>query len=160
MINRVFLLLCGNLVNRFQNLFLASGLLEKELGAAIGGSHLYHSPAWGLSGQPDFLNAVLEFETSKSPFEVHEITRSVEEKFKNPPREKWGPRYMDIDVLFFGEMIINNGGLQVPHPLLPSRKFALTPLKELATDFIHPVLNKTVAELLAECTDPLTVTRL
>jgi 2-amino-4-hydroxy-6-hydroxymethyldihydropteridine diphosphokinase len=72
-------------------------------------------------------------------------------------KEKWGPRVIDIDLLFYGNEVINSPALQLPHPGIPARKFTLLPLSEIAPDLRHPLSNKSIATLLTECPDPLRV---
>jgi 2-amino-4-hydroxy-6-hydroxymethyldihydropteridine diphosphokinase len=84
----------------------------------------------------------------------------IEEKMGRRRLEKYGPRVIDIDILFFNNSIIRQPQLTVPHPEIQNRRFALAPLEEIAPLLIHPVLGRTIRELLAECTDPLTVKKI
>ncbi|WP_338152739.1 2-amino-4-hydroxy-6-hydroxymethyldihydropteridine diphosphokinase [Rufibacter ruber] len=120
-------------------------------------SKLYETAAWGLEDQPDFLNQALIFETDLSPEEVLYATQKVEQDLGRERKIKWGARVIDIDILFYGQEILNLPQLQIPHPQLHLRRFVLAPLAEIAPTWEHPVLKKTVVELLKDCPDTLEV---
>lgn len=123
-------------------------------------SALYQTAAWGLEEQPDFFNGAICVETSLDAIELlHEI-RTIETDMGRQRTVKWGQRTLDIDILFFNQEVIETPDLTVPHPRLAERRFALVPLDEIASDFVHPVLRKRVSELLLECPDMLEVSRI
>ena len=143
----VYLLLGSNLGNRKEILEKAIELIAQKVGIIISQSKDYETKPWGVTDQPDFLNLAIAVYTNQSPWEILERTQSIENQLGRVRKEKWGARLIDIDILFYGDEIINEPDLKVPHPLMQERDFALTPLAEIAPNFVHPVLKKTVLEL-------------
>jgi 2-amino-4-hydroxy-6-hydroxymethyldihydropteridine diphosphokinase len=113
-----------------------------------GVSSFYVTKAWGNENQPDFVNAVAAVDTDLKPAEVLARTRAVEIEMGRERREKWGPREIDIDLLLYGDEVVETGDLSVPHPGIEERAFVLVPLLELAPDLVHPVTGKRLAESL------------
>jgi 2-amino-4-hydroxy-6-hydroxymethyldihydropteridine diphosphokinase len=113
-------------------------------------SRLWESEPWGRTDQPPFLNAAALVETSASPSELHEVLRD-EERAAGRERDgqRWGPRTLDLDILWFGDEVSEDPELQLPHPGLPERSFVLEPLAEIAPDWRHPRTGVTAAEMLA-----------
>ncbi len=120
-------------------------------------SGLYQTAAWGLADQPDFYNQVIELETALDPATLMQTLLTIETRLGRIRTVKMGPRTIDIDILLFGSEVINTNLLTVPHPFLPVRRFALMPLAEIAPAVVHPVLQKTVLQMLADCPDQLNV---
>lgn len=137
------------------------GQVKKHIGKQIGligrESALYQTAAWGNSKQPDFLNQVVIIETTLTPMEAMITILDIEKKMGRIRTVKNAPRIIDIDILFYNKMIIDEEDLQVPHPQISTRRFVLVPLKELSPLFIHPVLQKTIHQLLRVCPDKLAV---
>ena len=155
--NQTYLLIGGNLGNREQNLRRATDSIDAKLGTVVQASSIYETEAWGMQDQPAFLNQVLLVETKLDPMQVLLAILSIEEEMGRKRKEKFGPRTIDIDILFFGNVVAKQTDLTIPHPQLHLRRFTLEPLNEIAPGFVHPVLLKTISQLLDESTDPLVV---
>lgn len=151
----IFLLTGSNLGNRLESLETAKAELQKRVGKLMHESSVYETAAWGKTDQADFLNQVLEFETELPPKEILKINQEIEKEAGRNRKEKWGARELDIDILFYDDLVLNLPDLVIPHPQLQNRRFTLMPLAEIASDFVHPVFEKTVAELLKNCPDKL-----
>ena len=138
-----------NLGNRKENLSKAIEAISLKMSISKQSS-LYETTAWGYTEQPDFLNQVIQVETDLSPLRLLNFLKKTEVKLGRVENFRYGPRLIDIDILFYDDLIKTTGRLQIPHPRIPERAFVLVPLNEIAPGYIHPVLKKTVAELLAE----------
>lgn len=160
--NKAYLLIGGNLGDIKSNLQQARSAIINRIGPIAAASSLYQTAAWGLEDQPDFLNQVLLVRTALSATDMLIIMLQIEQDLGRVREIKNGPRLIDIDLLFYNEQIINSvtPDLKVPHPLLHTRNFTLYPLEELAPEFVHPVLGKTMADLLKESPDDLAVKKL
>ncbi len=153
----VYLLLGSNLGDRNTYIKEASVLLEQFVGKIKRSSGIYETQSWGVENLPDYLNQVLEIETSLEPEIILEKTQIIEEKLFRERTNKWQSRTIDIDILFYGSAIINTSQLKIPHPEIQNRLFTLVPLNELIPDYIHPVLNKPIYQLKQEVKDKLLV---
>ncbi len=152
----VYLLLGSNEGNR--ELWLQQAIEQLgALGNTARQSAIYKTAAWGIENQPAFLNTALCLQTDLHPLELLQEIHAIEQNLGRQRTLKWGQRTLDIDILFYGDAIIDLPELKVPHPYLQDRRFALVPLNEIATDFLHPGLNKTISQLLEECPDKLEV---
>lgn len=153
MANSVFISLGGNLGNTreiFKNVYAE---IQKKLGPITKKSSIYQTAAWGPIPQPDFLNQVLLLSTESMPETVMAILLDIEESLGRIREERWGPRVIDLDILFYEDLIQSTELLQLPHPEIANRKFVLIPLVEIAADKPHPISQKTMSELLAETED-------
>jgi len=134
--------------------------IENKIGPLLLKSNLYATAAWGNTSQPDFLNQVIEVATKLDATETLKEILSIEKNMGRIRTVKNAPRIIDIDILFFNNEIINRIDLIVPHPEIQNRRFVLTPLNEIAPQMIHPVLNKTIDQLLSFCPDQLAVKKI
>lgn len=157
--NKAYLLIGGNLGEREENLALARELIGRHCGSIEKASALYETAAWGKTDQPLFLNQALEVFTTLNARQLLRRILKVEKMMGRTREEKYGPRLIDIDVLLFNDEKHNYHFLKLPHPEMQHRRFALIPLAEIAPGIIHPVLKKTIGELLDDCSDPLSVNR-
>jgi 2-amino-4-hydroxy-6-hydroxymethyldihydropteridine diphosphokinase len=151
-LSQVFIALGSNQGDRDLNLLRAIAETGKIAGVKIVAlSVFYESAAIGPVEQPDFINAVMKVETTLLPRQMlAELQRIETEVFRRIRTVQWGPRSIDLDILFWGELILSEEGMTIPHPRLHERRFVLQPLAEIAPDFVHPLLKKSVAILLAE----------
>lgn len=155
--NKTYLLLGSNLGNSALEIKEAKNCIEKKIGSITRQSALYKTAAWGNTSQPDFLNQVILVATPLSAIEVLQSNLSIEKEMGRTRTVKNAPRVIDIDIIFFNKEIIRQADLIIPHAEMKNRRFVLKPLNEIASQFIHPVFNKKVHQLLLECADPLNV---
>ncbi|MDR0794256.1 MAG: 2-amino-4-hydroxy-6-hydroxymethyldihydropteridine diphosphokinase [Chitinophagaceae bacterium] len=158
--NEAYLLIGGNLGNRMVNLASARKLIGEKAGSIGKLSAIYETAPWGNAEQPAFYNQALQIYTPYASQRLLSNLLQIENELGRIRVEKYGARTIDIDILFFNNEIINTPNLTVPHRLMTERMFVLAPLNEIAAELIHPVLNKTIAELLNECEDVLKVKKL
>ena len=157
---QVYLLLGANLGQPFEQLSAASKEVENLIGRIVAQSSLYQTAAWGVEDSPDYLNQVLLVETALAPFEVLKTINLIEEKLGRTRKLKWESRIIDIDILYYEDVVMDTERLIIPHPYLHFRKFTLVPLVEIATHLIHPIFNKTQEELLKDLKDDLEVLKI
>jgi len=154
----VFLGLGTNLGSREETLSAARQLLSTKL-RLLRVSSVYETEPWGFREQPAFLNQVLQAETDLSPLRLLRFLKRIEKQLGRTKTFRYGPRLIDIDILFYDQSVINTRKLQVPHPRLPERAFVLVPLAEIAPKWVHPFLGQSVQELLQACPDKESVRR-
>src|ERR1700690_982251 len=107
----------------------------------------YRTKPWGVEDQPDFVNMAVKAETSIKPSELLTILKAIEKEMGRQDGVHWGPRLIDLDLLFYDDLVISCDKLAIPHPLLHKREFVLLPLAEIAAEFVHPVLKATIKQL-------------
>ena len=158
--NRTYLLIGGNVGNRLKNLGKAVELIGAKAGTVGKESALYETEAWGKHDQPAFLNQVLRVDTDLSPQDLLQTILDIEQEMGRKREEKYGPRTIDIDILLYNDLVLDAADLAIPHPQMHLRRFALAPLADIDASLIHPVLKKSIDELLLECPDKLAVKKL
>ncbi len=158
--NTTYLLLGSNMGNSRQQLLQAKKNIQQQIGKIIRQSNLYSTAAWGNTQQPDFLNQVIIVQTKLTAAETMQSILTIEKKMGRIRNKKNDPRIIDIDILFYNKEIIDSSNLIVPHPQLQNRNFVLVPLNQLSPNFKHPVLNKTIHQLLRNSPDKLTVNKI
>ena len=147
--SNVYLGLGTNLGDRKQNISKAIEAISLKMSISKQSS-LYETTAWGYTNQPDFLNQVIQVETNMSPLRLLNFLKKTEVELGRVENFRYGPRLIDIDILFYDDLIKTTSRLQIPHPRIPERAFVLVPLNEIAPGYVHPVLKKTIAELLTK----------
>lgn len=152
--HKIYLLVGSNLGDRKKNLqtaidYLKAGLNISEFKA----SAIYESEPWGFVHQPWFLNCALQFNTSLSPIILLQKIKEIELTMGRQPSAKWHERLIDIDILFYDNIVLKRPQLIIPHPHLHKRKFTLVCLHDLSPAYIHPVLRKRISTLLKNCPD-------
>ncbi|MES1161374.1 MAG: 2-amino-4-hydroxy-6-hydroxymethyldihydropteridine diphosphokinase [Bacteroidota bacterium] len=158
--NISFLLIGGNEGDRKVELAKACVHIEQAGWIILRRSSLFETAAWGKEDQASFLNQALQVEGETDGPRLMDVLLGIEEKMGRRRLEKYGSRNIDIDMLFFNSAVIHSPRLTVPHPQIQNRRFALAPMEEIAPDFIHPVLHKSIRELLAVCPDKLEVKKI
>ena len=157
----VYLLLGSNLGDRETLINDALIAIDQHVGVVFAKSSLYETAAWGKEDQPTFLNIAVGVKTMLSPLEVLEKVLEIELDLGRVRLEKWGARLIDIDVILYGDRVVDMGEkLQVPHPQMQYRKFVLEPLNEIAAEYVHPILQLKVSEILERLNDNLSVSKL
>jgi 2-amino-4-hydroxy-6-hydroxymethyldihydropteridine diphosphokinase len=154
-----FLSLGSNIGDRKRNLARARGLLVKNGVAILKASSVYRTEPIDVRNQPWFDNQALEVRTGRTPHELLALAKSIEAALGRVPTIKKGPRTIDIDILLAEDTVLETPELTIPHPQLAARNFVLIPLQEIAPRAVHPVLLKTVHELLDTCPDKSSVLR-
>ena len=159
--NKVFLLIGGNLGDRFALLDQAKMEISEQIGHIIKESSIYESAPWGFESENDFLNQVLIVTTDLKPQEVLKKCLAIENQLGRVRNsDHYTSRTMDIDILFYNDLIINEPDLIIPHPKLHERRFTLEPLNEIAGEFKHPVIKKSIQEISKNCIDKSEVKKL
>jgi 2-amino-4-hydroxy-6-hydroxymethyldihydropteridine diphosphokinase len=148
-----YLLLGSNLGNREEILEKAIQEIEEKIGVIDIRSKFYETTPWGLISQPDFLNIAIAVDTALNPYDLLQQTQMIEESLGRVRKEKWGARLIDIDIIFYGNQEVSQIDLIIPHPFMQERNFVLAPLREIAPDFVHPILGKSLQVLYDTCAD-------
>lgn len=156
----VFLLLGSNLGDRGAYLQQAMTQIDLDIAPIVLSSSIYETQSWGKSDAPDYLNQVIMIKTKLTAAVILKKILAIELLMGRERHEKWGARTIDIDILFYGDQVINEEGLIVPHSELHKRRFTLEPLAEIAPDLIHPQFKKNILALKTELKDNLIVKKL
>ena len=154
-----YLGLGSNLGDREGNLRRALSLMG-EHGEIIAVSSVYETEPWGYAEQPSFLNMACGFRTRLSPRDLLTLAKDVESRLGRVPTVRYGPRTMDVDILLYGDLVVDTQDLQIPHPGIPERAFVLAPLAEIAPDVEHPVFKRTIGAMLEAAPGRETVAKL
>jgi 2-amino-4-hydroxy-6-hydroxymethyldihydropteridine diphosphokinase len=153
MTNGKILLLGTNLGDRWNNLIRCREMIAKEVGNILQASSIYETAAWGKTDQPSFLNQVLIIETGLTPVKLLKTLNVIEDNMGRVRKEKWGERLIDIDILYYDDLLMDTPELKIPHPEIINRRFTLEPLNELAPNLIDLKQKLSVLEMLQICTD-------
>jgi 2-amino-4-hydroxy-6-hydroxymethyldihydropteridine diphosphokinase len=159
-LNKTYLLTGGNVGNKLFNLEQALMWIQQQCGNIVSRSAIYETAPWGNTQQPSFLNQALELHTGYGALHLMWQLLQIEEKMGRIRQEKYGPRIIDIDILLFNEEVLDSPELTIPHKELHNRRFVLKPLSEIAPLLVHPILKKSIQQLLAECKDSSKVEKL
>ena len=146
----VYLGLGSNLGEREKNCLRAIELLNQNGLVVLKQSSLYETEPWGNTAQPLFINMAVEAVTDLEPADLLFLLKRIEKEMGRTETVKWAPRIIDLDILLYGDIVLNAGSLKIPHPLIEEREFVLRPLSEIAGTRIHPVLGKSIADLFSE----------
>ncbi len=158
--HRVFLSLGSNVGNSLESLdqaifwLIDSGIIE-----LIKKSSIYLTEPWGYKSQNWFYNMAIKGQTEFSVYELITFVKTIEVYLGRRIRQHWTERELDIDLLFYDNIILQNPKLTIPHPQIENRRFVLTPMDEIAPDYIHPLLNLSIHKILLNCKDNLKVIR-
>lgn len=147
---KIVLAFGSNLGDREEYILAAYRLLEEELGELIKKSSFIETSPWGFESDNSFINSVAEFETKKTPYEALEICNKIEKELgrqRNPLHKGYQNRTIDIDILFYEDIILDTPTLKIPHPLIAERDFVLIPLKEILPNLLHPILKKEIRDI-------------
>lgn len=154
------LLLGSNVGDSLEYLRIAVKQIEARIGKVMTASSIYETQAWGFQEQPSFLNQVVTIDSALEPVQVLYAINDIENELGRQRIEKWASRTIDIDILYYDNLIFKSSDLTIPHPELHNRRFTLVPLVEIDPDFVHPILKKSNLELLEMCEDVLKVKKL
>lgn len=147
------LILGSNLGDRIGQISHAKQLIIEQVGNIIAESSVYETQPWGVEDQPWFINQVIAISSPLEPDELIYSVKKIEKQAGRLPNEQWHARHIDIDILLAGDLVLEQEGLTIPHPLFHTRNFTLIPLMEIGANLIHPLLGISIEELYLECRD-------
>ncbi|HIJ59764.1 MAG TPA: 2-amino-4-hydroxy-6-hydroxymethyldihydropteridine diphosphokinase [Nitrospirae bacterium] len=140
----------SNLGKREENINKAIKMLSERGVIVQEVSSFYETEPWGYKDQPAFINIAVKAKTSLSPQKLLDVVKSIELKLGREKNFKWGPRLIDIDIIFYNDLIIDNDEIKIPHPLMQEREFVLKPLVEIMPHMVHPLFQRNIETLLNE----------
>ena len=149
----------SNVGDRLNYLTLSKTAIQNYLGSILLSSNIYETEPWGIDNQDSYLNQVVAVQTSKTPNDLLDNIHLIERELGRIRRVHYGPRTIDIDILYYGERIIDIENLKIPHPHIQKRRFILVPLSEILPQMHHPLLKKTNRKLLDDVKDDGKVTK-
>jgi 2-amino-4-hydroxy-6-hydroxymethyldihydropteridine diphosphokinase len=149
---QVVFLIGGNLGDRLSYLQQAENLLSEKM-SLIAASRIFETEAWGGNSEGNYLNKALLMQTGESPDTVLKWSQEIEDQLQRVRTHSWGNRTMDIDIIYFGNRVINKDHLKIPHPQLQNRKFVLEPLTDIIPDWNDPRSGMTVSQMNERCED-------
>jgi 2-amino-4-hydroxy-6-hydroxymethyldihydropteridine diphosphokinase len=152
-VNQLILHLGSNVGDREAHLTLALQKIEMKIGTIAMSSTIYETEAWGMADQADFLNMAVSVSTKTGLKDCFKLCKEIELMVSGPKDIKWGPRVLDIDLIFFNDEIYQDAQLTIPHPQIENRNFVLIPLMEICGNYTHPQYAKTIEELYDDCKD-------
>lgn len=155
----IYLLLGSNLEDRLKNITIARHLISERIGTPVQESDIYETEAWGMGDQNPFLNQALHLSSDLSPHQILKITKCLEIEIGRYETVKWGPRVIDIDILFYDDLVIESEALCIPHREIENRRFTLIPLLDIAANLVHPKKQLSIKKLVSQCNDKLQVTK-
>jgi len=149
-VHKAFIAIGSNLGDRMKNIEIALKKMEDYGLRIIKKSSIIETEPYGFKEQGKFLNGVILIETDLDPFELLNLLLNIEKEMGRERKIRWGPRNIDLDIIFYDDLIINTDNLKIPHPDAHNRTFVMGPLSEIDPDFVHPVLNKKVKDIYLE----------
>jgi 2-amino-4-hydroxy-6-hydroxymethyldihydropteridine diphosphokinase len=155
--NKAYLLMGGNVGERITNLNAAAAAISESCGKILTKSKVYETAAWGNENQPNFLNQLLVIETRLLPIDLLNQILNIESELGRKRDVPNDPRTIDIDILYYNDLVLKSAALTIPHPRIGKRRFSLVPLMEIAPDLVDPDLNLSIREMYERCDDLLAV---
>jgi len=153
----VYLSIGSNIGDRKTHLSRAIEMIAHRIGSIVKESRIYETAAWGLEDQPVFYNQIVQIKSEQKPSEILSKINKIEEEIGRIRNSKWASRKIDIDILFYDDIILETEDLAIPHPYLQDRNFVLVPFLEINPEYHHPKLKQTIRELYFSCADNLSV---